>query len=429
MDWTQYLIDIVKNSWGVLAEMAPYILFGFLMAGLIYVVLSPEWVKRHLGGKGVVPVLKAAVFGVPLPLCSCGVIPVGASIRRSGAGKGATTSFLLSTPQTGVDSILATYALLGPIFAVWRPVFAFLTGLVGGFVVDKIDPDEGENTIEDAVSDDRPPAGKRLKAGVRHGFITIPRDIGKALLVGLAIAGVVGALVPPDYLGAYLGGGILTMLAMMAFGIPFYVCSTASIPIAFALIQAGVSPGGALVFLVTGPATNAATIATIWRVLGRKSTVVYLGTMAVFALLSGFLFDEMLASIGREIQAHAHGGEGIAWWVKNGSAAALLVLLAFSFLPEKYFAENREEEMDEKRPGMLVHVEGMTCEHCAASVKKALEKVSGVESATVDLQAKSARLVGCGDPESIKSSVEEAGYEVTQVHDVGGGCNCGHCSH
>jgi uncharacterized membrane protein YraQ (UPF0718 family) len=226
---------LITESWLVLGQMAPYLLFGFLVAGVLSVYISPMWVERRLGGRGLGPVFTASLFGVPLPLCSCGVIPVAASIRRHGASRAATTAFLLSTPQTGVDSIAVTYALLGPVFAIFRPVAALLTGVLGGFLVQFF----GQPSVTGQAEESKPDACREtccegrhqrnvLLRALHHGFVTLPRDIGLALVIGIVIAGSMAALVEQNQLHAYLGGGFLSILLLMATGVPIYVCATAS---------------------------------------------------------------------------------------------------------------------------------------------------------------------------------------------------------
>ena len=267
--WQQIIRVLLLAIWGTLCEMAPYLLLGFLVAGLLSVFISPEIVERHLGGRGMWPVVKAALLGVPLPLCSCGVIPVAASLRRHGASRGATTAFLLSTPQTGVDSIVVTYSLMGGLFALIRPVAAFITGLVVGWFVDVLTAHNyGKPVVpplpctEACCAPTARPKNNILRA-LHYGFFVLPRGIGNALIVGLLVSGVIAAFVPDDFFAGVFGTGIVGMLIMMAIGIPLYVCATGSIPVAAALMMKGVSPGAALVFLMTGPATNAVTMAII----------------------------------------------------------------------------------------------------------------------------------------------------------------------
>jgi len=322
----------VKGFWDTLAEMSPYLLFGFFVAGVLSVFISAELVERHLGGRGIWPLLKASAFGVPLPLCSCGVIPVSMSLRKHGASKGATISFLLSTPQTGVDSILVTLSLLGPVYAIFRPVAALVTGLIGGGLVQLSDPqpaDAIQPECTDACCSEKEKKPKIVRA-LEHGFITLPADIGKAMLVGLVIAAVISAVVPDDFFAPLLGGGILAMVIMMALGIPVYVCATASVPVAAALIAKGVSPGVAMVFLMTGPATNAAAFMTIWSVLGKKTAITYIITVAGAAIAAGLLLDRIVQGIAADIVSKP--GWMLPPIVKYVSAVVLLAVLIFAMV-------------------------------------------------------------------------------------------------
>jgi len=329
----EYAKMIMMDFWATVIEMAPYLLFGFFVAGVLSVLVSQRMVERHLGGRGLWPLLKASLFGIPLPLCSCSVIPVSMSLRKHGASKGATVSFLLSTPQTGVDSILVTLSLLGPVFAIFRPFAALATGLVGGTLVDifghaaEAGDKPPEKCTDECCADEKT---SRIRKGLKYGFITLPRDIGRAMLVGLVVAAFISALVPDDYFAESLGTGVFAMVVMMFLGIPIYVCATASVPVAAALLMKGLTPGAVLVFLMTGPATNAASFVTIWKVLGRATAITYLATVAGCALLSGILLDFLAAGTRFEIAA------GPGWMlpaaVKYTSAVALLIVLAYALL-------------------------------------------------------------------------------------------------
>jgi uncharacterized membrane protein YraQ (UPF0718 family) len=335
----EYAAKILTELWGTIEAMAPYLLLGFGIAGILSVVISPKQVEKHLGGHRLASVIKASLFGVPLPLCSCSVIPVTASLRRHGAGRGATMAFLLSTPQTGVDSIMVTYALLGPAMALFRPLAAFITGIAGGISANLM-PDTSptpstDTPVEESCSDGcstTPIKHENVIVRIlRHGFITLPRDVGKSMLIGVAVAGAITAFVPDDFLARYFGGGILSLLAMMLFGIPIYVCATASVPIAAALILKGVSPGAALVFLMTGPATNAAGIAAVWKMLGRGTVFIYLATTAVSALVSGLIFDRFM-----EIQPGIlgeHSMDTMPAFLRTAFAVVLVIVLLAPSLP------------------------------------------------------------------------------------------------
>ena len=337
---SEILVSIVREIWSVLGQMAPYLLFGFLVAGVLSVCISPEFVQRHLGGRGFGPVLKAALWGVPLPLCSCGVIPVSASFRRHGASRAATTSFLLSTPQTGVDSIAITYALLGLVFAVFRPVAALATGLLGGLLV-MLFAQSNHGTESDEPN---PPEctenccagrGRRnvVRRALEYGFIVLPRDIGLALLVGVVIAGTITAVAPPNQWQPYLGAGIFSILLTMVLGIPIYVCASASVPIAAGLMHLGASPGAALAFLIAGPATNAATITTVWKLLGRRTAALYLLTIAISATAGGLVLDWLVPAVQTSMPIMAeHAHEAMAGsWLSAFWAVLLLGILAFSY--------------------------------------------------------------------------------------------------
>ncbi len=326
------LRQIAIDFWSVLAEMSPYLLFGFFVAGLLSMLVSRRLVERHLGGTGTLPLVKAAILGVPLPLCSCGVIPVSMSLYQQGAGKGATISFLLSTPQTGIDSILVTYSLLGPVFAIFRPLVALVTGVLGGLFVNLF----GRPAAR-ASDPDNPGQGQaanptwigRFVDGMKFAFLTLPRSLGKPLLLGLVIAAIISALVPDDFFAERLGRSWVSMLVMMAVGIPIYVCASASVPVAAALILKGLSPGAVLVFLMTGPATNAAGLATIWNALGARTAILYLLTVAGCALGAGFLLNALVYNTKIEVVTHAH--QMIPPLVQNLAAFILLALLAYGF--------------------------------------------------------------------------------------------------
>jgi len=418
------ILEIGAGFWDVLGEMSPYLLLGFLVAGALWVFIPQRMVERHLGGRRIWPVVKATIFGIPLPLCSCGVIPVAASLRRSGASKGATTSFLLSTPQTGVDSILVTYSLLGPVFAIFRPLAALVTGIVGGWLVSALECDEAAKSPAGSPCDDasglEDMRGGKLSRALRYGLVTLPKDIGGALLVGVTIAALIGAFVPDDYLVGVLGGGILAMLVMMLLGIPVYVCATASVPVAAALIAKGVSPGAALVFLMTGPATNAAALVTIWRIMGRCTALVYLGTIAATAIAAGFALDYVyrLAPFAPVLASP----EMLPPLFNSASAIVLLAILGFAVFkrsPAESGALPGEPQPPDGKT-VTLRVSGMTCSHCVASVTRALRECSGVQSVEVSLKRGEAVVTGrdLGEAE-LRRAVEELGYRAAVIdHNV-----------
>lgn len=427
-DWA---INIGWEFWSVLGEMAPYLLFGFFVAGILSVFISPEWVERHLGGRGLWPVVKASAFGVPLPLCSCGVIPVATSIHRHGASRAATTAFLISTPQTGVDSVFATFSLLGPVFAVYRPFAALISGMFGGTVVaisEKSEPANAQGNGSKCT--DACCAGKethgRCNRAIRYAFGTLPKDIGRPLLIGLGVAAIISALVPAGYFSEFIPPGPLQILVLMLVGVPIYLCATASIPIAAKLILAGVSPGAAFALLMTGPATNAATLVTIWKVLGRRTCLIYLGTMLIAAFLGGVLLDSFLTI--EQVRSSMHH-EMMPAWVKTASAIALLVILAIGafYRPKKDATHSHShdagdshetcETCDSADQTEVAHktviVKGMTCQHCVQSVRSNLLQSPGVTAVEVDLASGEVKISGNDfDEQAIHSIIQELGYKI-----------------
>ena len=336
------ILNIVSACWGILLESSLFILFGFSIAGLLKAFLPNDFIQKHLGQEKTSSVLKASLFGVPIPLCSCGVIPAAAGLREQGASKGATASFLISTPETGVDSIAVTYALLDPVMTVIRPVAAFFTALLTGIGVNLLDnappppeptpfpmaPSCGCGCGCDSQKKENKTMGMKLKEGMGFAFGDLLVDIGPWLLVGIGLAGVITVYISPQFIEAYLGNGLFSMLVMIVLTTPLYVCATASTPIAAALALKGLSPGAALVFLLAGPATNMATITVVSKVLGKKTMVIYLSAIVICALIMGMLVNKIYGFLGLDIsawiQSQPHELHGP---VAVGAAMVLLFLI------------------------------------------------------------------------------------------------------
>jgi hypothetical protein len=337
------IVSIFIESWQLLLDAAPYILFGIFMGGLLKVFLSPTYVARHLGQGRFSSVFKAALFGIPLPLCSCGVLPAAAALKKQGANNGATAAFLISTPESGIDSIAVTYALLDPIMTVARPLAAFLTALAAGITENLLRPPKpgiGMANFSGAIGGCcdtsecapelyavHPSLGGKLLMGIRYALGELWGDLAGWFFFGLLLAGAISALVPDTLITGYLSGGISSMLLMLAFGIPLYICATASTPIAAALILKGVSPGAALVFLLAGPATNMATLTVLANLLGKRTTLVYLTAIAVGAIFFGLAVDGVYALLGLQAKAVVgQAAEIMPYPVQLGSTLLLLVM-------------------------------------------------------------------------------------------------------
>ncbi len=454
----------------LLLEMAPWLLLGFGAAGVLHVFVPGKIYRRFLSGRNFRSVFWAAMLGVPLPLCSCGVIPMGMGLRKDGASRGASVSFLISTPQTGVDSILATWALLGLPFAVIRPLTAFLTGILGGTLVNHWVPEDSlpEPSLECADenrsgADSVPGASFLRKIGIalHYGFVEMMQDIGKWLTLGLVVAAGITVLIPDGFLAALSEKTpFLGMLAILLLAVPMYVCATGSIPIAAVLIAKGVSPGAAFVLLMAGPATNAAAMLIVGKVLGRKTLAIYLSAIFLGAIASGLAIDLLCPPEWFALNFSAAPDPaccgGIAWW-KTVCAAFLVLLLlnALIFRRDGAFSirrlsrilagaasadsvssdsavpaasepvlspENRSQdpqmkgkEMSENSQVRNYRVNGMTCNHCRNFVEKSIRSVSGVEDVNVSLSESLAVVSGPALPEDVIHVVEDAGFEIQEI--------------
>lgn len=348
------LRDILASTWELLVEAGPYMLAGFFFAGLVRALIPPGAVVRFLGKRNLASVLWAAAVGVPLPLCSCGVIPMAAALRREGASKGAVSSFVISTPESGADSVLATYALMDVPMTVVRPLVAFATAFAAGvaeLLFGRPEPAREAETgrcgcgCDDAAEgeDERRPAGfgARVASGLRYAFGEMFEDMAIYLFAGFLAAGVLAALVPPAFIAQRLSSPTLQIVALVILGAPVYVCATAATPIAAVLVAKGVTPGAALAFLLAGPATNAASLAVLTKYLGRRSVVIYLATIIICALAAGVALNAFYDGFGLVATAvgAAPAAEGFDY--VGTVAAAAFVLLCLNGLRLKLKSRRR----------------------------------------------------------------------------------------
>ncbi len=354
------LLEWMRECWSLFLDSAIYVLFGIAVAGMIRAFISPGSVANHLGKGRVKPVFKAALWGIPLPLCSCGVLPAAASLRKQGATTGATTSFMISTPESGVDSIAVSYALLDPLLTIARPVSGFITAIAAGLaetffnkkgreqeiVPDLTCPVDGccdGKGCPDEVHRHHHTGGEKLKAGMSYALGELWGDLAGWFYIGMLLAGLITALLPPDLFSSYLGGGLGTMLIMLGVGIPIYICATSSTPIAAALILKGVSPGAALVFLLAGPATNITSLTVLYGVLGKRATAIYLASISVMAVLCGLALDWLYGALGIDPKAIiGQAGELVPLWLKWAGAVLLLAISVKPlYLQIKFMIVNR----------------------------------------------------------------------------------------
>ena len=405
-----YILSVAQDTASLFLEMSPFLLLGFLLAGILHAFVPSQFFARYLSADGMRSVVMAALLGVPLPLCSCGVIPTAMSLRREGASESATVSFLIATPQTGVDSIMATYSLMGLPFAVVRPLAALLTALWGGFLTSRVarcgtgepcGPQAACCGPEVPVADSS--IGRRLEEALRFAFVEMMEDIGKWLVVGLLVAGLITALVPESLFDAFRDNTLLSILFVLLFSIPMYLCATGSIPIAVALMMKGITPGAALVLLMAGPACNVASMLVIGKVMGKRTLWTYLAAIVTgsvaFALAMDWLlprvwFDGRLQTVGCCMEG------GASWW-HVAAAGVLLLLLLNALVANRLRGRLHAHHHAPCHARTVLRVEGMNCNHCAANARKALESVEGVEKAEVDLASGTAFVEG-GQPDGQK---------------------------
>ena len=387
--------------------MAPYLLLGFLIAGILHVFVPKGFYNKYLSKNNRWAVLWAALLGIPLPLCSCGVIPTAVGLRREKASKGAVVSFLIATPQTGIDSILATFSLMGLGFAIIRPVAALVTGVCGGLLVNRFVPEDDDADVS-ASGSCEVESGNRVWRVLRYAYYQMIQDIGGRLVIGLVVAALIQVAVPDEFFLSFGSEPLLQMLVILVVAVPMYICSTGSIPVAAALIMKGLSPGAALVMLMAGPAVNLASILVIRKSMGRRFTWIYLLTIVVFSVLFGLLVN----AVGFEVpinmthSAHMHGvaGPGVFKLV----CAIILTLLITFALAMKLFERFSKKTVD---PNTTVYtVEGMHCSHCEAAVVRAVEEIPGVEEAKASAKRNTLTIKGTASADDIRSAVEKTGY-------------------
>lgn len=415
----EILSEYILALWQLTLEMSPYLLLGFLIAGILYIYFPREKVARYLGGKNMRSAINASLIGIPLPLCSCGVIPTGVSFYKNGASKGSSVSFLISTPQTGVDSILATYGLLGLPLAVIRPIIALITGVLGGLVTNAVDGKSEEEPVNEVQkSANRSLSRKeKLKRMLNYAFVEFLQDISKWLIIGLLLAALMAVLIPDDFFTNYLGNEYLSMAIVLLASVPLYVCATGSVPIAAVLLMKGLSPGAAIVFLMAGPATNAATITVIGNVMGKKALFSYLSSIVGGAIFFGIIVNEFLPRAWfTDHMVHIHDGHGshlLPQWLNVGSAILLILLLINGYV-QKYFRIRKTDtlEVETDMAEKTVKVSGMTCNHCKANVQNNLSTIQGIENIDIDLVTGTVKIKGDDiNLDEVKSRVESIGYQ------------------
>lgn len=408
-------LGLIISMWDLTKEMAPYLLFGYIIAGFLHVCIKSESIYRHLSGNSFMSVLKATLFGVPMPLCSCGVIPVSAHLEKQGASKGSVVAFLVSTPTTGADSILATYGLLGPVIAIIRPVAAFIAGILSGTLTNIFAKETVAETGTCPI-EQKNEAGcsyKGIAEMFRYGLFELVEDTAKWLAIGIAAGGIISFFIPQAFIESYLGNAWIAYPAMILIAVPMYVCATGSIPIAAALIMKGMTPGAGLVFLIAGPATNTATLSFVAGKLGKKVLLIYIVSIVVVGLATGLGADYFMNGVFT--MNHA-GMAMLPSWLSTGSAI-LLIILILRVLVINIMRKFSEKSAMKDTGGniMKFKVNDMTCQHCVKTITEALKKLDEVDDVRINLDDKTVSVSGHADMSAVENAIRAAGYTPEKI--------------
>jgi len=420
---TGLLFPFLKAMWELTAQMAPYLILGFAIGGILHALVPTRIISRFMGGENLSCVTKATLIGIPLPLCSCGVLPVAASARQSGAARAPSLSFLITTPVTGVDSILATLALLGPIFTGFRIAASFVLGMAAGILSIVIPGDHQKPETEYCESCEKNKEAATLlgkaKDAFLYGLVELPRSLAGSVLLGIAIGGLITAAMPAEFISQYIGAGIIGILAAVAIGIPLYVCATGSIPIAAAMVMKGFSPGAALAFLIAGPATNAVAFTTVKKILGTRSLVIYLFTVFAGAIAAGLTLNWLWpASFNMAAAMHAHSAKTLSpFYIVSG---VLLLLLLGYYKINSWVADIRcrgGKAMAEQGFKIILSVSNMSCEHCKESIIKNLAGIENVKAVGVNLKKKkvTVSLLKDTDADTLINSLAKDGFKAQLI--------------
>lgn len=408
-----FIWQIFKEIFVFYNEVAVYLIFGFLVAAVLHILFPESLVRNHLGKDSFGSVFKSSLFGIPLPLCSCGVVPVATSLKNSGASRGATISFIVSTPQVGADSFLITYSLIGWFFGVFRIVSSFLTALVAGIFVNIFGKDQSPVWFPMDLESRESSMIEKLKHSPSYIEYSLLGSLANSLVLGIILAGIISALVPDNFFERYLSSDFLSMLLMLLVAVPMYVCASSSTPIAASLIMKGMSPGAALVFLLAGPATNAMGISAVIKVVGRKSTMIYLGVIAGGSVIMGYLLNLITGFYGKTSVIISHQHDMLPGWLKISGSVMLTAMLAWYYTDQKLIPllKKKDQVMDKDN---VLNVSGMSCMHCASSVTKAVESVKGASDVSVSLDNGTVgfNLEDLNRLGQVKTAIAMAGFEV-----------------
>jgi len=386
--------------WQVWLQLSPWLLLGAAAAGALHVLLPRDFARRQFRGYG--GVAKAVALGVPLPLCSCGVIPAALGLKKDGASDGAAVGFLISTPQTGVDSLLVSASFLGWPFTVFKCLSALVMGLAGGAVTESLHTEaQGIEEFEQA------PAPQTAVGFFEH-MVDVIRPIWKWIVFGVVASAAITVWIPPGTMAGWSNiNPAVSGLAALVIALPLYVCATASVPIAAALIAQGMPTGAALVFLMAGPATNIATIGAVKRAFGGRVLAVYLATVVLGSVGLAYVYDAFIPFEALGSLAHEHAQPWWAW-----ASAVLLAGLFVYFILDDLRTAWRRRSTPAGPAVVTLEVEGLTCNNCVRKLERALRDADGVTSALVSLDPGQATVEASVSTADLEAVVRAAGYAV-----------------
>lgn len=454
-------------------EMSPYLLLGFFLAGIMHAFIPGRYYTNYLARPTLRSVVNAALIGIPLPLCSCGVIPTAMSLRKEGASKGSVAAFLISTPQTGVDSIIATGSLMGWPFAIMRPLAAFIMAIAGGAIVNAADNSSDAMHASSTAcqhAHTHKTFWQKMIEALRYAFIDMMEDIGKWLVAGLIVAGLITVFIPDSFFVVFQGNTWASMLLVMCLSLPMYLCATGSIPIAVALMMKGLTPGAALLLLIAGPACNLASMLVVRKVMGTRTLLAYIGSIVIGAIFFGWLTDYLhfngIINFMSDLTSQEACCEEHTSWFSWLCTAVLSLLLIYALLLPKLGLRKASschchdgschchEENDSCGDSsetccchethdtdtcschcheenhscgdssktccchethdtvQIYHIKGMTCNHCRAAAQGAIERTEGVTAVSIDLAKREARISGTATREALADALNDIGFEL-----------------
>ena len=454
-------------------EMSPYLLLGFFLAGIMHAFIPGRYYTNYLARPTLRSVVNAALIGIPLPLCSCGVIPTAMSLRKEGASKGSVAAFLISTPQTGVDSIIATGSLMGWPFAIMRPLAAFIMAIAGGAIVNAADNSSDAMHASSTAcqhAHTHKTFWQKMIEALRYALIDMMEDIGKWLVAGLIVAGLITVFIPDSFFVVFQGNTWASMLLVMCLSLPMYLCATGSIPIAVALMIKGLTPGAALLLLIAGPACNLASMLVVRKVMGTRTLLAYIGSIVIGAIFFGWLTDYLhfngIINFMSDLTSQEACCEEHTSWFSWLCTAVLSLLLIYALLLPKLGLRKASschchdgschchEENDSCGDSsetccchethdtdtcschcheennscgdssktccchethdtvQIYHIKGMTCNHCRAAAQGAIERTEGVTAVSIDLAKREARISGTATREALADALNDIGFEL-----------------